>query len=246
MDFPRRGRCGLTATIAMIILAATASSAELAEIPHDLPKAAGEAMRLAQKWHSDAQMIDLRIRQSNNYVLEFNFSSPTDRSTFYVQLIKGQFTSQVMPPVTTTATGDPLPLEFLDLPAAIVQAEQQGMPHMIKEADLQAFSNENPKLAWAIQPETDNPPYLYTINAAAGLATNLDQSPKTQDSHNVGNIALNANPAGGAASASAVVEPVMASGLLQKCLGITRGVDRMMRGPATQPYCRAAPWRRAL
>jgi TPR repeat protein len=34
---------------------------------------------------------------------------------------------------------------------------------------------------------------------------------------------------------------IMASGLLQKCLGITRGSDKMMTGPATQPYCKQLP-----
>ena len=34
---------------------------------------------------------------------------------------------------------------------------------------------------------------------------------------------------------------VMASGLLQKCLGITRGADRMMKGPETRPYCQQLP-----
>jgi TPR repeat protein len=192
-------------------------------------------MRLAQKWHSDAQMIDLRIRESNNYVLEFDFSSPSDRSTFYVQLINGQFTSQVMPPVTTSATGDPLPLEFLDLTAAIVQAEQQGMPHVIKEADLQASSSGSPRLAWAIQPETDHPPYLYTVNAAAGAAASVDQSPNAQS------LSVGANSTSGGPSAPASVEPVMASGLLQKCLGITRGADKMLKGPATQQYCEQLP-----
>jgi TPR repeat protein len=34
---------------------------------------------------------------------------------------------------------------------------------------------------------------------------------------------------------------VMASGILQKCLGITQGSVRMERGPATQQYCRQLP-----
>jgi len=34
---------------------------------------------------------------------------------------------------------------------------------------------------------------------------------------------------------------VMASGLLQGCLGITPGSDKMMSGPATQPYCKQLP-----
>jgi TPR repeat protein len=38
-----------------------------------------------------------------------------------------------------------------------------------------------------------------------------------------------------------VTDAVMASGLLQKCLGITRGADKMIRGPATEPYCKQLP-----
>ena len=34
---------------------------------------------------------------------------------------------------------------------------------------------------------------------------------------------------------------VMASGALQKCLGITPGTDRMAQGPATQPFCQQLP-----
>lgn len=34
---------------------------------------------------------------------------------------------------------------------------------------------------------------------------------------------------------------VMASGTLQKCLGITPGADKMMRGPALEQYCKQLP-----
>src|SRR5665213_3182130 len=154
-----------------------------------------------------AQMIDLRVRESNGYALEFNFSSPSDRSTFYVQSINGQFASQVMPPVTTSATGGPLPLEFLDLPAAIAKAEQQGMPHIIKEASLQISGSKIMTLAWAIQPETDDAPYLYTINATTGAVSSAgdattrsgQRAPQTGSSSDL---------------APTVTEPVMASGLL--------------------------------
>jgi TPR repeat protein len=256
MDIKQRARRSLIATGALIVMtAAPAASGPLqdrsgapsastlvaqatapAAIPHDVPKAAAQAMQLAQKWHGDAQMIDVRVREMNNYALEFDFKSPSDRATFYVQSVKGQFTSQVMPPVTTSATGGPLPLEFLDLPAAIAQAEQQGMPPVIKEASLQVSGKKSMPLVWAIQPETDDEPYLYTINAATG-ASGLAQSagagassgqrvPQTQS---------------GSVPAPGAVEPVMASGLLQKCLGITPGADRMMKGPGTQPYCKQLP-----
>jgi hypothetical protein len=261
MHIKQLGKRSLIATGAIIILtvAANASgpqkdqsgppstSLSVAEataptgIPHDVPKAATQAMQLARKWHSDAQMIDLRVRQSNSYALEFIFRSPSDRSTLYVQSIKGQFTSQAMPPVTTSATGGPLPLEFLDLPAAIAKAEQQGMPHVIKEASLQISSSKSMTLAWAIQPKTDESPYLYTINAATGAVSSVDASQNVGGPNNAhgGQPAL--NTASGSPSAPAVTEPVMASGLLQNCLGITRGADRMTKGPGTQQYCKQLP-----
>jgi opacity protein-like surface antigen len=34
---------------------------------------------------------------------------------------------------------------------------------------------------------------------------------------------------------------VMASGALQKCLGITPGADKMTRGAATEPFCKQLP-----
>jgi uncharacterized protein len=43
------------------------------------------------------------------------------------------------------------------------------------------------------------------------------------------------------APAPAVTEAVMASGLLQKCLGITPGADRLMKGPGTRQYCEQLP-----
>jgi hypothetical protein len=43
------------------------------------------------------------------------------------------------------------------------------------------------------------------------------------------------------APGASCAEIVMASGALQKCLGITPGSDRMAKGPATQPYCQELP-----
>jgi TPR repeat protein len=40
---------------------------------------------------------------------------------------------------------------------------------------------------------------------------------------------------------SATTKVVMASGLLQKCLGITPGAAKMMRGPNTRQYCEQLP-----
>jgi hypothetical protein len=261
MDIKQRARRSLIATGVIVVMtgaanasdpypgwAGTASASTLiaqatapADIPHDVAKAATQAMQLAQKWHRDAQMIDLRVRESNNYALEFDFNSPSDRSTFYVQSIKGQFTSQVMPPVTTSATGGPLPLDFLDLPTAIARAEQQGMPPVIKEASLQIADGKSRVLVWAIQPETDEGPYLYRINAATGAASNVGQPPSSAHPPDALSGQRAPPTESGAVLAPGVVEPVMASGLLQKCLGITAGADRMMKGPETQRYCGQLP-----
>jgi uncharacterized protein len=45
----------------------------------------------------------------------------------------------------------------------------------------------------------------------------------------------------GSTSAPTVTKAVMASGLLQQCLGITRGADRMMKGSGSQQYCKQLP-----
>jgi hypothetical protein len=223
----------IIATGAAILLAgaAIAETSALPAIPHDLPKAAAQAMQLAQKWHSDAKMIDLRVRESNNYAAEFDFQSPSDRSTFYVQSINGHLASQVMPPVTTSATGGPLPLEFLDLPAALAKAEQQGMPKVVKEASLQISDGKDAMLVWAIQPETDVGPYLYTVNATTGVLSSGGGSPNSAEPTNVR----------GAAASAPMTKIVTATGLLQKCLGITPGANKMMKGPATQQFCEQLP-----
>ncbi len=144
-----------------------ASSDNGSQLPRDVPKRAAKAMQMAQAWRKDAQLISLRTQQSNNYALEFMFHSPSDRGSFYVTDAKGQLTSQAMPPVSGN-TGDPIPLEFIDLPDAVAKAEQQGMPAVIKDASLEASGGTTPALAWAIQPETDHYPYLYTVDAATG------------------------------------------------------------------------------
>jgi hypothetical protein len=48
-------------------------------------------------------------------------------------------------------------------------------------------------------------------------------------------------PTGGGASTPTATGVVLASGPLQKCLGITPGADKMMRGPATEQYCKQLP-----
>ena len=60
-----------------------------------------------------------------------------------------------------------------------------------------------------------------------------------RDSNN--SSGAHANSASGGGQSGPTVKVVMATGLLQKCLGITPGADRMMRGPATKQYCQQLP-----
>ena len=153
----------------------TSAANRPAGIPHDVPKAAAKAMDVAHGWRKDAQLIDLTVKQSNGYAIEFNFLS-ADGSTFYVTDNKGHFTSQAFPPVTTSATPDPLPLKFMDLPAAVAKATEKGMPPVLKQAELQASSSETPELAWALQPVAGDGPQLYTVVSATGAVITADDS----------------------------------------------------------------------
>jgi len=180
------GKLPLIATLAVIIAAgftlsscgnsggSPASSDTGSQLLRDVPKRAVRAMQMAQKWHKDAQLISLSTKQSNNYALEFMFRSPSNPGFFYVTDAKGKVTSQAMPPVSAN-TGDPIPLTFIDLPDAIAKAEQQGMPAAIKSASLEASTGGRPALAWAIQPETDHYPYLYTVDAATGNVSSTSE-----------------------------------------------------------------------
>jgi TPR repeat protein len=112
---------------------------------------------------------------------------------------------------------------------------------MVKEAWLQVAGRKDMPLVWAIQPETDNPPYLYTINAAAAAMPGIGGSASSAPPSNSGSGQPAGQAGGGINATAAGNEPVMASGPLQKCLGIAPGADRMTRGPATREYCQQLP-----
>jgi TPR repeat protein len=77
--------------------------------------------------------------------------------------------SQVQPPVSAK-DGGAIPLPFLDLPAALLQAKQQGMSSSLKEAslDIEGSSGGRATLTWSLQANTDHYPYVFTVNANLG------------------------------------------------------------------------------
>jgi hypothetical protein len=138
-------------------------------VPSDVPRHAAEALALAQKWQHDAILIAVGTRQSMNYALEFGFRSPSTGSRFSATYANGRMTSQVQPPVSAN-DGGAIPLPFLDLPAALLQAKQQGMSSTLKEAslDVAGSSGGHATLTWSLQANTDHYPYIFTVNASSG------------------------------------------------------------------------------
>lgn len=163
----RTAKC-LAATVVFIALSAPVIANE-ARPPRDVPQHAAEALALAHKWQRDAILIDVRSRQSMGYALEFGFRSPSTGNRFSATYANGRMSSQVQPPISAN-DGGAIQLPFLDLPAALVQAKQQGMSSSLKEAslDVAGSSGGRTMLTWSLQANTDRFPYVFTVNANTG------------------------------------------------------------------------------
>jgi hypothetical protein len=136
------------------------------QTPRDVPRRAAEALVLAKKWQSDAILIEVRTREDFDYALDFSFRSPSTKSRFHATYAKGRMNSQVFPPVSNSSDDDPIPLTFIDLPAALAQAQKQGMNTPIKEAWLDVSrSGQGLVVTWQIQADTDHYPYLFKVSA---------------------------------------------------------------------------------
>src|SRR5665213_1450194 len=163
-----RAAIGVAATVMFFGLACSAI-ANAAPVPRNVPRHAAEALALAHKWRPDAMLIQVQARQSMDYALEFGFRSPSTANRFSATYINGRMTSQVQPPVSAN-DGGAIPLPFLDLPAALLQAKRQGMSASLKEAslDVEGSSGERATLTWSLQANTDHYPYVFPVNANLG------------------------------------------------------------------------------
>jgi TPR repeat protein len=163
-----RTAIGVAATVMFFGLACSAI-ANAAPVPGDVPRHAAEALALAHRWRPDAMLIQVQARQSMDYALEFGFRSPSTANRFSATYTNGRMTSQVQPPVSAN-DGGAIPLPFLDLPAALLQAKRQGMSAPLKEAslDVEGASGGRATLTWSLQANTDHYPYVFTVNANLG------------------------------------------------------------------------------
>ena len=151
----------ISALSALLLLSAPAFAADL---PRDVPRHAAEAMVLAQKWQHDAILIAVDTQSGNDYALQFDFRSASTRNRFSATFANGKMTAAVQPPVSAN-DGGALPLNFLDLPAAVTQAKQRGLSSPVKEAMLGISGG---RATWSLEADTDHPPYEFTIDAALG------------------------------------------------------------------------------
>jgi hypothetical protein len=163
----RAAKC-VASQLIFIGLIATAIANET-PVPGYVPRHAAEALALAQKWRPDAILVAVDIRQSTNYVMEFGFRSPSNRGRFSAAYANGRMTSQVQSPVSANDSGA-IPLSFLDLPAALLQAKRNGMSSSLKEASLDVAGSPSGRatLTWSLQANTDHYPYVFMVNANLG------------------------------------------------------------------------------
>lgn len=189
---------------AAFLLGIIASADADQPIPSDVPRHAAEALSLAQKWQRDAVLISVDTRQTTNFALEFGFRSPSTRNRFSATYANGRMTSHVDPPISAN-DGGPIPLSFLDLPAAIAQARRQGMSSGLKEASLDV---DGTAVTWSLQADTDHSPYVFTVNAGRGAPP----SPNLSIANNVASAAPSSGFPTHMASASTAAEALWQKG----------------------------------
>jgi tetratricopeptide (TPR) repeat protein len=160
----RSAKCAVALLLFGFITSAIANEAS---VPADVPRHAAEALALAQRWQRDAILVAVDTRQSTNYALEFGFRSPSAANRFLAIYANGRMTSQVQPPVSAN-DGGAIPLRFMDLPAAMLKAKQQGLSSL-KEASLDVEgSGSRAQLTWSLQANTDHYPYVFMVDASLG------------------------------------------------------------------------------
>jgi hypothetical protein len=143
--------------------------------PEDVPDKAHEAAEKARKWRSDAQLVEVAVRNDMlngkpSYSVQFSFVSPVDMEGLWV---------------TYPASGDPMYMptnqpvrwsrgmigdDFVDVPKAVAVAKDAGMLGAIESARLSVV-NENTSrqlLVWTLQPKGGG--YPYYVDAVRGTA----------------------------------------------------------------------------
>src|ERR1051325_9890082 len=113
-----------------------------ADVPSGIPQKAASAMANARSWRPDAILVSVDVNDyhAGNIIVRFSFYSPSNSSGLWI-------TGDIKTPVNGEVnwSKNEIPVNFMDLPAAITEAHSMGMQGGMDHATLQFWNGE---LAW--------------------------------------------------------------------------------------------------
>lgn len=145
---------------------ATCACASACSAQSGLPGKAADGMKTARHWRSDATLVGIEAQDyagNGRFFLTFRFYSPSAGTGFWIISAPGQ-SDQTREAGPVSWGTQPIPADFLDLPAAIAQARKSGMGATVDHATLLAG---NQGVVWEITPARNDPHWqVYRVPAA--------------------------------------------------------------------------------
>jgi hypothetical protein len=123
--------------------------AQQSEVPSNLPQKAATALRRAQQWRSDAELMIIDINDYGNsgqFQIKYSFLSPSDHTGLVM------LDNNTLPVGAANWGSVPIPTHFLDLPVAVEQARAHGMRGAFNKAILRV---DDHGLNWIITPTVE-------------------------------------------------------------------------------------------
>jgi hypothetical protein len=136
-------------------------------VPSGIPQQAFAALQKAKQWRQDAILVMVEINDYNgtgNFAVKFSFYSPSNGTGLWVIQMGGGSGTVAQAGVVNWGT-QPIPMFFLDLPAAVQQARARGLQGKMDHAMLQVTSSG---MNWEIAPVFDPQLRTFAINANLG------------------------------------------------------------------------------
>jgi tetratricopeptide (TPR) repeat protein len=145
---------------------ATCACAGACSAQSGLPGKAAAGLATARRWRSDAVLVGVQAQDyagNGRFFLTYSFYSPSAGTGFWIISAPGQ-SDQTREAGPVSWGTQPIPPDFLDLPAAIAQARKAGMGAVVDHATLRAGSQG---VLWEITPARNDPHWqVYRVLAA--------------------------------------------------------------------------------
>jgi Tfp pilus assembly protein PilF len=132
-----------------------------------LPGKASAGLATARHWRSDAVLVGIEAQDyagTGQFFLTFSFYSPSAGTGLWIISAPGQ-SDQPREAGPVNWGTQPIPADFLDLPAAIARARQSGMGAAVDHAILRAGDRG---ARWEITPARNDPHFQVYYVAAGG------------------------------------------------------------------------------